>query len=645
MARARRYPLALQPCEAVTISVSTTANEPPVYYGAAAQLLVYNSSGEELYAKAWGSYPTASETVPNGNLYTAPYRGTRGLSGLPSQMVIKSLSRGFEYTIIVSRSRRPNYNTGGTTPTTATFLGNFPRTIYASIQPTETGQYFRVRVAAGGRIRVTGTAQTSPLYGANLWARLYQPDGSTLVSTLVPAIACYDTCSYTSSWYTNTSGSAIELILRVNAETWMLWDVVMTIEADEGPRLTLFLDADGNFDVNAPSSDHESYVPGSNLASGASVPLPQSLRAIAAYVDSAGAIVAPPYGVTSAAFNLEDTSAFTGIAMNFGGDGGIDYALGGSTALFASDNTARVTLWCYDYGGFTRVRTSDGVAAAEFRLPLDGDGNWIPDILSDSGHPGDDNDDLPTLDGTLGDGLSRFEEFRGFVVQGVHRRTNPMVKDVFIHSQVAGLGIGYAIDLPMTLHEIHDTEMSALRQIAPNFTNTGYGGNIPGHLDEPLPPGPTFRSGQKAIAVYEDLTKTTLVPGSSSFGETTAWVDAQQNPRFGPPWFMPSSGAAYVFTIRIRLASPPNNSGTIPDPPFDDDKLRQTIAHEIGHSLNLGDVQYVHPQPPPSPCPSAPATIMIVNYFTAPAQSIGDCSWNNIPMSFDTSDLSIMRVR
>ena len=208
----------------------------------------------------------------------------------------------------------PNYNTGGTSAATATFLSTFPRTIYASIQPSETGQYFKVRLAPGGRIRVTGTAQASSYYGANLWARLYRSDG-TLASTLIGAIACYGTCNYTSAWYTNTSSTALEFTLRVGAQTWMLWDVVMTIEADERPRLTLFLDTNGHFSVSSPQSDHAGYLPGAAVGTGASVILPQPLSLIAAYVNSAGAIVAPPYGVTSVGFALEETSAFKGIAM------------------------------------------------------------------------------------------------------------------------------------------------------------------------------------------------------------------------------------------------------------------------------------------------------------------------------------------
>jgi hypothetical protein len=495
------YPLDIRPCETLTINVATTATEPPVYYGASTKLSVYNSSGESLFSNAWSSYPTASQTLPSDILYSAPYRGTRGPSGLPSHLVIQSLARASQHTIVVTRSRRPHYNTGGTSAATATLLSTFPRTIYASIQPSETGQYFRVRLAPGGRIRVSGTAQASSYYGANLWARVYLPNGS-LESTLLGAIACYGTCDYTSEWYTNVSSVAREFILRVNAQSWMLWDVVMTVEADEGPRLTLFLDADGSFNVNAPSSDHESYVPGSSLGTGESVPLPQALNLIAAYVNSSGQIVAPPYGTTTVGFTLDEVSSFPGDAMNHGSSTGPDYALAMSSSGFGTDNTARVFLSCSDYGGYAVVAAHDGGASPTLRLPDDVAGSRMPrngwqvfettEFPVGSGQqayvhvaaasdtpPQDDSDATPASNELPGDNLIAFEEYRGFFLEGRHHRLDPTFKDVFLLNHY-GRGNGAwddATSLGLRIHEIDALEMSASRLI--NFNFAGVAGHVP----------------------------------------------------------------------------------------------------------------------------------------------------------------------
>jgi hypothetical protein len=663
-------PITVEPCETLEGEAILT-NGPNEVYGAAHTVTILSGTTIELFKTGAPCYGSCTYSIPgstSSGVVLTPIKATLGASGRPAAVSIRAQSNNAPVAFVVRlrKTPRPGYNVGSATITGAPLLAGPVATVKATLHDGEPGQYFRLRLREAATIRVTGTGQAWPYPNAGdastgLYVNLYNGSGQ-FVKELARQVIAKTPTAIAPPIYTVPSGVPGEYYLHVfdTGATRPLWELELVIEFQEGPKLTLFLDADptnpdSDFDPIAPISDHPGYLPGADPGSGQSVQLPQTLRAIAAFVDAGGAIVAPPYGVTSVAFSLEDTSAFKGTAMNSGADTGIDYSLGGSVAIFAGDNTASVTLWCYDYGGFTRLSTTDGVATADFRLPLDIDNNWMPDVLSDSGQPGDDDDALPALDGTPGDGLSRFEEFRGFVVRGVHQRTSPSFKDVFIYSQFLGVGIGYAVDLPMTIHEIDDLDMDARRQIAPNYTNTGQGGDIPGHLDLPLPPhsqhpSPAYRSGQKAIAVYEDITMNTLPAGQSSFGRADAWLDSQQQEIYGPPWFMPTSGS-FAYPIRIRLASPPTvtptaNAATTADPP-DDDKLRQTIAHEIGHNLTLRDVSYVPPStpPPPNQCPPRPTTVMIVSYFSAPAQSSNDCSWNNVPMEYDTTNVSGMRLR
>jgi hypothetical protein len=75
-------------------------------------------------------------------------------------------------------------------------------------------------------------------------------------------------------------------------------------------------------------------------------------------------------------------------------------------------------------------------------VPRDVDENRIADngwrsnggtLASDPLDPRDDNDAQPAGDGYPGDGLSNYEEYRGFVVKGKHLRTDPgFDKDLFI---------------------------------------------------------------------------------------------------------------------------------------------------------------------------------------------------------------------
>ena len=81
------------------------------------------------------------------------------------------------------------------------------------------------------------------------------------------------------------------------------------------------------------------------------------------------------------------------------------------------------------------VRSGPGVKT--LTIPKDDDGNRIADALDKKlggGSPSDDNDSSPAGDGTSGDGLSYWEEARGFRMQGKTSPTNPRQKDLFVYN-------------------------------------------------------------------------------------------------------------------------------------------------------------------------------------------------------------------
>ena len=68
-------------------------------------------------------------------------------------------------------------------------------------------------------------------------------------------------------------------------------------------------------------------------------------------------------------------------------------------------------------------------------------GNCIADCWEDKngyGDPMDDSDDEPIGNGMKGDGFSRYEEYRGCMIDGVYKRLNPKKKDlfVFVHDSI-----------------------------------------------------------------------------------------------------------------------------------------------------------------------------------------------------------------
>src|SRR5262249_18598183 len=93
-----------------------------------------------------------------------------------------------------------------------------------------------------------------------------------------------------------------------------------------------------------------------------------------------------------------------------------------------------------------------------------------------------------------------------------------------------------------------------------------------------------------------------------------------------------------IFTLSIRWVSPVTNDVAIADA-IDPEKTRQTIAHEVGHALNMADLDVMNQ------CPLSPAqfTVMVTNYF---AQSTTyTCAWSAIPSSYQIGDYLLLKVK
>jgi len=120
----------------------------------------------------------------------------------------------------------------------------------------------------------------------------------------------------------------------------------------------------------------------------------------------------------------QTTSHYPGNCTNVGTDTGPDFVLGAATTItVAGVAKTAYPLIGQDCGGMAVLQ----VGTDKFIVPRDTNLNGIPDFLEAFGvalTPDGDND---------GDGISNFDELRGFVVAGQHIRTNPTVKDVFVH--------------------------------------------------------------------------------------------------------------------------------------------------------------------------------------------------------------------
>jgi hypothetical protein len=655
-----------------------------------ARLVVYNTSDNQPTQDApfnCGQWTNLQPTnCPNavvwpltGSMSGRPLLGSRGPSGRAYRVTVKvdNIYAGItaSYTLRITRTARPGYNIGGTSTGDAPLMAPLPAAVKASVHPYEPRQYWKVHLSPGETIKLIGRGRT-PVSSGN-WARLlvtvYKPNGSySIVGDYWYSGGPDVWNSFESSTFTNTTGSEGDFWVAAEA-LYRVVDMQATIVKNGVlPQLSLFLDvldpnAQPDFNVADPQSDLPTFVPGARQndapsplgpKKGSSVPLPQTAQIIAAYTDAAGQITVPPSS-GNVTFSLTGVSAFDGVAMNAPLPAGAPtddiVATSATSVPFGADNMARLDLAVWDYGGFGTVTATHGAVAEFLRLPKSDDPDWIPDggwrvfdfaqeldLVADTGDLDSEDIDSSVNANSPGDGLSRFEEFRGFFVFGEHMRTDPSHQDVFALSEFMVEGIGDADLLPVRWHLIGASEHSS-RKIAPYFTNSnpGAGGNIPGHFVGTLLNGASREQQIVSVSKNETLPWPSQPP--YFIGLTDSQTDSNGKSVLGPPWTIGSGSA--VFMLRLRTVSPTNSSPTLTDD-VDTQKTRQTIAHEIGHNLAMADVN--HPQdttvtPPVPLCPPTATTVMVTEYFTP--STVVNCAWGAIPHQYDPGDLAQLQVK
>ena len=153
---------------------------------------------------------------------------------------------------------------------------------------------------------------------------------------------------------------------------------------------------------------------------------------------------------------------------------------GQSATTRNSGDSATVTITSYDWGAYGHLTAilDDGSEVTAYVLgdqskpaltiPKDDNGNHIADFwekhyLGGSSAANADDDLIPLGSGDPGDGLSLYEEYRGFRVQGAHIRTSPIEKDIFI-ADVGNLGLGYLAQSGLVTHLIDRNEADETAQ-------------------------------------------------------------------------------------------------------------------------------------------------------------------------------------
>ena len=139
-------------------------------------------------------------------------------------------------------------------------------------------------------------------------------------------------------------------------------------------------------------------------------------------------------------------------------------------------NESTVTITAHDWAAYGKLKVTvvfdDGSgdtahvlgdsSKQELVIPKDDNDNHIADFWEKhypggASDPKTDDDLTPIGNGDKGDGLSLFEEYRGFRVQGKHIRTSPIEKDLFVRDD-DNLGLGYFGQSGLITHLIREEE-------------------------------------------------------------------------------------------------------------------------------------------------------------------------------------------
>jgi hypothetical protein len=358
-----------------------------------------------------------------------------------------------------------------------------------------------------------------------------------------------------------------------NAQLGYDWD-----ENDPGPLITVSWDIGPPqlLEVQLEPEDYENWMPEGNLGDVALPGNDITIKATLRRKDDPSAAVDKKVRIT---FTLEKVSSEPGSCMNWPPYGAVaakglrfiqsanpEFTVAGpdQAELKTPAKTATIKVSAFDFGGWGRLRakavTEDGAEVpVKFKeetdpsipLPLYRDNDhiaiaWLKEMGQLGKSPDADDDAEPVGNGSNGDGLTLYEEYRGFSVQGNHVRTDPRRKDLFICDRTGGWatsGIGlFQNSSNLEVHLLDNTELGDDRVIN---KNRGVGPHVVDQHGILIIQGPAGSSPQAV--------------GSWGPPKTTRHIQI-------PP------GGAY--------APAPGNDQAHSD-------ITADIAHELGHTVDL----------------------------------------------------------
>lgn len=292
-----------------------------------------------------------------------------------------------------------------------------------------------------------------------------------------------------------------------------------------------------------------------------------------------------------------------------------DFNIFDSVAESKNDSLNEATIWIrsFDYGAYGKLKSEINIYGQTFvakekdgikkftNIPWDDNNNKIADNTTqdNNGYPATiDDDENPIAykkyddpNGGLskGDGLSTYEEYRGFMLSGVHKRTEINSKDVFIHD-VNGIGLGYFNSSGLTIHLISHSDYS---QCVAGSTS---GREINFNRNNSLSATPY--SGQHIIRVEDGIINSTNIPGlpvgKSAYGMGVFHKDndyCTEDPNFRPIdniWTPGDFSRIVIDKSKIwNHWSPGGTFYNVNPSNTPQAVLNYFIAHELGHAVNI----------------------------------------------------------
>jgi hypothetical protein len=217
------------PCEVVHVQFSAQTNGAGVTF----KIDLIGGSGVSLTTESSLTCSfSCSSLVPPGD-DSAAWRNTLGEAGRIKAVRVMVAGGTLvdpipQYRLRIRRRPRPGFNLGGAGFADALPLTERPRTLFTSLSPHESGQYFSVSLAPGETLRVSGVGISAHTSGARLHVDVHDVNLARVTPDRPFALGHGET-PFRFAVFTNTSKAMQLFFLRVRIEAGHT-ELILTVE-------------------------------------------------------------------------------------------------------------------------------------------------------------------------------------------------------------------------------------------------------------------------------------------------------------------------------------------------------------------------------------------------------------------------------